>query len=193
MRQGISKLFGPIASAMFFKITLSGSKEKKWIWFFFIFFLKTLYRPHCRKFPYFFGDFDDFVYCWTFEILHLHICLLLNLCTFFTSEPLRLCHRLCICLLLNLWILFTAEPLRLSVCCWTFEFSLLLNLWDYLFAAAEGSAANRQVSKESQRFSSKENPKVQQQIDNLKGSAVEKIQRFSSKQTSKQRISKVQQ
>ena len=33
-------------------------------------------------------------------------------------------------------ILFTAEPLRffiyISVCCWTFELSLLLNLWDYL-------------------------------------------------------------
>jgi hypothetical protein len=33
-----------------------------------------------------------------------------------------------------------------------------------------------------QRFSSKENPKVQKQTDNLKGSAVNKIQRFSSKQ-----------
>jgi hypothetical protein len=31
-------------------------------------------------------------------------------------------------------------------------------------------------------FSSKENPKVQKQTDNLKGSAVNKIQRFSSKQ-----------
>jgi hypothetical protein len=33
-------------------------------------------------------------------------------------------------------ILFTAESLRffiyISVCCWTFELSLLLNLWDYL-------------------------------------------------------------
>ena len=37
-------------------------------------------------------------------------------------------------------------------------------------------------SKKIQRFSSKENPKVQKQTDNLKGSAVNKIQRFSSKQ-----------
>ena len=75
------------------------------------------------------------------------ICLLLNLWTFFTAEPLRLsvaaepldflyCWTFEIsCLLLNLWIFFTAGPLRLSVCCWTFGFSLLLNLWDYLFAA----------------------------------------------------------
>ena len=38
--------------------------------------------------------------------------------------------------LIFLMILFTAEPLRffiyISVCCWTFELSLLLNLWDYL-------------------------------------------------------------
>ena len=38
--------------------------------------------------------------------------------------------------LVFLMILFTAEPLRffiyISVCCWTFELSLLLNLWDYL-------------------------------------------------------------
>ena len=38
--------------------------------------------------------------------------------------------------LVILMILFTAEPLRffiyISVCCWTFELSLLLNLWDYL-------------------------------------------------------------
>ena len=37
--------------------------------------------------------------------------------------------------LVILMILFTAEPLRffiyISVCCWTFELSLLLNLWDY--------------------------------------------------------------
>ena len=38
--------------------------------------------------------------------------------------------------LVFLMILFTAEPLRffiyISVCCWTFELSLLLNLCDYL-------------------------------------------------------------
>ena len=38
--------------------------------------------------------------------------------------------------LVILMILFTAESLRffiyISVCCWTFELSLLLNLWDYL-------------------------------------------------------------
>ena len=38
--------------------------------------------------------------------------------------------------LIFLMILFTAEPLRffiyISVCCWTFKLSLLLNLWDYL-------------------------------------------------------------
>ena len=85
--------------------------QKKWIFFW----------KHCRKFPHFFDIFDDFVYCWTFEILHLHVCLLLNLWTFFTAqplrlsvaaEPLRLCPGLCICLLLNLWIFFY---------CWTFE------------------------------------------------------------------------
>ena len=75
------------------------------------------------------------VCCWTFELsLLLNLwdyLLLLNLWIFFTAEPLRLCPGLCICLLLNLWILFTAEPLKLSVCFWTFGFSLLLNIWDY--------------------------------------------------------------
>ena len=103
----------------------------------------NFFWKHCRKFPHFFDIFDDFVYCWTFEIFHLHICLLLNLWTFFTAqplrlsvaaEPLRLCPGLCICLLLNLWILFTAEPLKLSVCFWTFGFSLLLNLWIFFTA-----------------------------------------------------------
>ena len=88
---------------------------------------------HCRKFPHFFDIFDDFVYCWTFEILHLHICLLLNLWTFFTAqplrlsvaaEPLRLCPGLCICLLLNLWNFFY---------CRTFEIMpwiMMLKLWE---------------------------------------------------------------
>ena len=76
-------------------------RKKKWIWV----FLGN-----------FWGCFFQL-----FEILHLHICLLLNLWTFFTAqplrlsvaaEPLRLCPGLCICLLLNLWIFFY---------CWTFE------------------------------------------------------------------------
>ena len=100
--------------------------QKKWFFFW----------KHCRKFPHFFGIFDDFVYCWTFEILHLHICLLLNLWTFFTAqplrlsvaaEPLRLCPGLCICLLLNLWIFFTAEHLRL---CPGLCICLMLKLWE---------------------------------------------------------------
>ena len=114
---------------------------------FFFFFWK-----HCRKFPHFFGIFDDFVYCWTFEILHLHICLLLNLWTFFTTEPLRLSvaaesldflycwtfEIICCCwtfgfsLLLNLWD-YALD--YVSVYCWTFGFYLLLNLWNYLFAS----------------------------------------------------------
>ena len=98
---------------------------------------------HCRKFLHFFGNFDDFVYCWTFEILHLHICLLLNLWTFFTAEPLRLSvaaepldFLYCWTFEVMPWImyLFTAEPLRLSVCFWTFGFSLLLNLWIFFTA-----------------------------------------------------------
>ena len=98
---------------------------------------------HCRKLPHFFGNFDDFVYCWTFEILHLHICLLLNLWTFFTAEPLRLSvaaepldFLYCWTFEVMPWImyLFTAEPLRLSVCFWTFGFSLLLNLWIFFTA-----------------------------------------------------------
>jgi len=40
--------------------------------------------------------------------------------------------------LIFLMILFTAEPLRffiyISVCCWTFELSLLLNLWIFFTA-----------------------------------------------------------
>ena len=90
--------------------TFWGQKKNDFFW------------KHCRKFPHFFDIFDDFVYCWTFEILHLHVCLLLNLWTFFTAQPLRLsvaaeplklCPGLCICLLLNLWTFFTAEHLRL--------------------------------------------------------------------------------
>ena len=95
---------------------------------------------------------SDFVYCWTFEILHLHICLLLNLWTFFTTEPLRLSvaaesldflycwtfEIICCCwtfgfsLLLNLWD-YALD--YVSVYCWTFGFYLLLNLWNYLFAS----------------------------------------------------------
>ena len=96
----------------------------------------NFFWKHCRKFPHFFDIFDDFVYCWTFEILHLHVCLLLNLWTFFTAqplrlsvaaEPLRLCPGLCICLLLNLWIFFTAEHLRL---CPGLCICLMLKLWE---------------------------------------------------------------
>ena len=130
-------------------------RKKKWIWVFlgnfwgcffqlfegkknWIFFWK-----HCRKFPHFFGNFDDFVYCWTFEILHLHICLLLNLWTFFTAEPLRLSvaaepldFLYCWTFEIMLWImyLFTAEPLDF-IYCWTFEIiCLLLNLWIFFTA-----------------------------------------------------------
>ena len=93
----------------------------------------NFFWKHCRKFPHFFDIFDDFVYCWTFEILHLHVCLLLNLWTFFTAqplrlsvaaEPLRLCPGLCICLLLNLWNFFY---------CRTFEIMpwiMMLKLWE---------------------------------------------------------------
>ena len=87
--------------------------------------MKTLYSPHCRKFPHFFGDFDDFVYCWTFEILHLHICLLLNLWTFFTAQPLRLSVAAESLDFLSCW------TFKIICCCWTFGFSLLLNLWEY--------------------------------------------------------------
>ena len=136
-------------------------RKKKWIWvflsnfwgcFFFNFLrakkIEFFFWKHCRKFPHFLvilmtlftaEPLRFFIYisfcCWTFELsLLLNLwdyLLLLNLWIFFTAEPLRLCPGLCICLLLNLWILFTAEPLRLSVCFWTFGFSLLLNIWDY--------------------------------------------------------------
>ena len=112
--------------------------------------MKRLYRPHCRKFLHFLvilmilftaEPLRFFIYisvcCWTFELsLLLNLwdyLLLLNLWIFFTAEPLRICSGLCICLLLNLWILFTAEPLKLSVCFWTFGFSLLLNLWIFFY------------------------------------------------------------
>ena len=111
----------------------AGSKEKKWIWVFlcnfwgcffqlfegkkiwsfFFFFWKHCTSCIVESIHIFFGNFDDFAYCWTFEILHLHICLLLNLWTFFTAEPLRLS--------------VAAEPLDFLYC-WTFGFSLLLNL-----------------------------------------------------------------
>ena len=107
--------------------------QKKWIFFW----------KHCRKFPHFFDIFDDFVYCWTFEILHLHICLLLNLWTFFTAEPLRLSvaaepldFLYCWTFEIMPWImyLFTAEPLDF-IYCWTFEIiCLLLNLWIFFTA-----------------------------------------------------------
>ena len=135
-RQNICSAIGHILEHEFFCLGClgsAGSKEKKWIWvflgnfwgcFFQLFEGKKMnfFWKHCRKFPHFFDIFDDFFYCWTFEIFHLHICLLLNLWTFFTAqplrlsvaaEPLRLCPGLCICLLLNLWIF------------------LLLNIWDY--------------------------------------------------------------
>ena len=129
------------------------------------------------------------LYCWTFEIS-----LLLNLwdswlTCLFTAEPLNFIYcwtfeipYCLICLLLNLWTLFTAEPLRfLSVDWWTFELYLLLNLWDFYLFTAEPLR-----SKETQRFSSKQSSKVQQSTDkNLKGSAVNKVQRFSSKESFK--------
>ena len=87
--------------------------QKKWFFFW----------KHCRKFPHFFDIFDDFVYCWTFEIFHLHICLLLNLWTFFTTEPLRLSVAAESLDFLYCW------TFEIICCCWTFGFSLLLNLW----------------------------------------------------------------
>ena len=69
--------------------------------------------PQVSNFEFFTAEPLNFHYCWTFEILDLLVCLLLNLWTFFTAEPLRF---------------LTA----LSVYCWTFELCLLLNLWDSL-------------------------------------------------------------
>ena len=108
--------------------------------------------PQVSNFESFTAEPLNFHYCWTFEILDLFVCLLLNLWTLFTAEPLRFltalsvyCWTFELCLLLNLWdsYLFTAEPLNfvycwtfeildLSVYCWTFELCLLLNLWDSL-------------------------------------------------------------
>ena len=101
---------GHILEHEFFCLGWAGSKEKKvdlsfsvqllkvffsTIWgqknlIFFFFFLKHFTSFIVESIHIFFGDFDDFAYCWTIEILHLHICLLLNLWTFFTAEPLRL-------------------------------------------------------------------------------------------------------
>jgi hypothetical protein len=61
----------------------------------------------------------NFHYCWTFEIFDFLVCLLLNLWTFFTAEPLRFLSVYC----------WTFEILDWSVDCWTFELYLLLNLW----------------------------------------------------------------
>ena len=59
--------------------------------------------------------------------------------------------------LIFLMILFTAEPLRffiyISVCCWTFQFSLLLNLWIFLLLNLWDYA----LDYVSVRFSSKQN------------------------------------
>ena len=102
----------------------------------------NFFWKHCRKFPHFFDIFDDFVYCWTFEILHLHICLLLNLWDYALDYVSVYCWTFGIYLLLNLWDylfaseplnFFTAEPLRL---CPGLCICLLLNLW-------EGSAVNK--------------------------------------------------
>ena len=87
--------------------------------------------PQVSNFEFFTAEPLNFHYCWTFEILDLFVCLLLNLWTLFTAEPLRFltalsvyCWTFELCLLLNLWdsYLFTAEPLNF-VYCWTFEIS----------------------------------------------------------------------
>ena len=99
--------------------------------------------PQVSNFEFFTAEPLNFHYCWTFEILDLLVYLLLNLWTFFTAEPLRLSvaaepldFLYCWTFEVMPWImyLFTAEPLRLSVCFWTFGFSLLLNLWIFFTA-----------------------------------------------------------
>ena len=71
----------------------------------------------------------NFVYCWTFEIL---ICLLLNLWTLFTAEPLRFLTYLFTAEPLNFVYRWTFEILYLSVYCWTFEKDIL-NIWENMF------------------------------------------------------------
>ena len=63
----------------------AGSKEKKsgfeffWATFEGVFsnFLRAknffFFWKHCRKFPHFFGIFDDFVYCWTLKMTHFQL------------------------------------------------------------------------------------------------------------------------
>ena len=81
----------------------AGSKEKKWIWVFLGNFWGCFFQLFEGKKNWIF--FENIV-----ESVHIFLVILM--------------------------ILFTAEPLRffiyISVCCWTFELSLLLNLWDYL-------------------------------------------------------------
>ena len=99
--------------------------------------------PQVSNFEFFTAEPLNFHYCWTFEILDLLVCLLLNLWTFFIAEPLRLSvaaepmdFLYCWTFEIMPWImyLFTAEPLDF-IYCWTFEIiCLLLNLWIFYTA-----------------------------------------------------------
>ena len=105
-RQNICSAIGHILEHEFFCLGClgsAGSKEKKWIWV----FLGNFWGWFFQLFE---GKKNDFFFENIVESFHIF--------------------------LIFLMILFTAEPLRffiyMSVCCWTFELSLLLNLWDYL-------------------------------------------------------------
>ena len=105
-RQNICSAIGHILEHELFCLGClgsAGSKEKKWIWVFLGNFWGCFFQLFEGK--------KNWIFFWKHCRKFQHF-------------------------LVILMILFTAEPLRffiyISVCCWTFELSLLLNLWDYL-------------------------------------------------------------
>ena len=101
---------GHILEHEFFCLGWAGSKEKKWIWVFLCNFWGCFFQLfEGKKIWSFFFFLENIVHPALYKVF-----------TFF---------------LVILMILLTAEHLRffiyISVCCWTFELSLLLNLWDY--------------------------------------------------------------
>ena len=99
------------------------------------FFLKTLYILHCRKYSHFFWWFWWFcllLNIWDSSFTYLFAAEPLNFLYCWTFEIICCCWTFGFSLLLNLWE-YALD--YVSVYCWTFGFYLLLNLWNYLFAS----------------------------------------------------------
>ena len=96
--------------------------------------MKTLYILHCTKYSHFFWWFWWFcllLNIWDSSFTYLFAAEPLNFLYCWTFEIIRCCWTFGFSLLLNLWIFFTAEPLKL---CPGLCICLLLNLWN-LFTA----------------------------------------------------------